>query len=463
MNIIVLSFLTWTTSGAEPPPPAPSAAPQDAGPARPAGEGLQGLERQIEDLRKKLDSESAARAEERKAWEERIKKLEEEIERQKLQAAAREESDQAAHEEKPQGFLGSLASALNPSLALVGNAFARVDDRKVTNRDGDRIDDQVNLREAELDARAAVDPYADAVLILSFESEFPGDATASVEEGFVTIKRLPFLEEPPLGLKLRAGRFRPAFGKINVLHTHDLPQSIRPLVAQEFLGDDGFIANGGSAELFIPTPWDKESSLDLTLQAMNAGGMLAAEDARNDFAYLAHLRWFKTFAEVHSVDFGTSGYYGPTENQGNDAIYLGGLDLFYKWKPLRQGEWHSILIGGEVFAANREFLQTPAGGGAAREARTSPFGYYVMAQYQFGPRLYGGARWDWTETIDDDRVERSAIVPYVSYYLSEFLRFRINYQHMFSDIASEDGLDTVFLELNFIIGAHPPEPFWVNK
>src|SRR5260221_660144 len=83
---------------------------------------------------------------------------------------------------------------------------------------------------AELDARAAVNPSADAVLILSFESEFPGDASASVEEGYVTLKRLPFLEQPPLGLKLRAGRFRPSFGLINVLHTHDLPQSVRPLV-----------------------------------------------------------------------------------------------------------------------------------------------------------------------------------------------------------------------------------------
>jgi predicted porin len=86
-----------------------------------------------------------------------------------------------------------------------------------------------------------------------------------------------------------------------------------------------------------------------------------------------------------------------------------------------------------------------------------------MAQYQLGPRLYVGVRGDWTQSIDDDRIDRYAVLPYVSYYFSEFLRFRVNYEHLWSDDRAEDGRDTVYLELNFVIGAHPPEPFWVNR
>jgi hypothetical protein len=39
-----------------------------------------------------------------------------------------------------------------------------------------RIDNTFNLREAEIDMRVPVDPYADAVLITAFESEVPGNS-----------------------------------------------------------------------------------------------------------------------------------------------------------------------------------------------------------------------------------------------------------------------------------------------
>jgi hypothetical protein len=457
MDIIIASIVAIAGLGGEPP------AVQAAPPA--SAEGRSDLAREVADLRKKLEAEAAARLEERKALEERLRKLEEELERRRLEEKAAEEAREAEGEtgEKPGGFLGSIGSALNPSLTLIGNAFARVDDKKAYNGEGLRIDDQVNLREAEIDARAAIDPYADGVIIAAFESEAPGEASVGIEEAYATLKSLPFLERPPLGLKLRGGRFRPAFGRINLLHTHDLPQTTRPLAVAEFLGDEGFSANGGSAEFFIPTPWDTEESLDLTLQALSAGEAAVAEEARNDFAYLAHLRWFRVTRDVHTVELGASGYWSPTAPDGTEDVFLGGLDTFYKWKPLRQGEWRSFVLGGELYAADRDFrVADPGAPDGERRAHASPLGAYGMAQYQFGRRLYAGVRGDWTQAIEDDGVERHAVLPYVSYYLSEFLRFRVNYEHLWSDLAS-DGRDTVYFEMNFVIGAHPPEPFWVNR
>jgi hypothetical protein len=105
--------------------------------------------------------------------------------------------------------------------------------------------------------RVPVDPYADGVLITSFESDKPGEIEASIEEGYVNIRKLPFMPSP-LGLKFQVGRFRPAFGKFNTLHTHDLPQSTRSLLTEEFLGDEGFISQGVSTDFFIPTPWSEK-------------------------------------------------------------------------------------------------------------------------------------------------------------------------------------------------------------
>jgi hypothetical protein len=51
----------------------------------------------------------------------------------------------------------------------------------------------------------------------------------------------------------------------------------------------------------------------------------------------------------------------------------------------------------------------------------------------------------------------------VSYYFSEFLRARLNYEHRWSDIASENSRNSLLMELTWIFGSHPPEPFWVNR
>src|SRR4030095_12069564 len=97
-----------------------------------------------------------------------------------------------------------------------------------------------NVREVELDLRAAVDPFADGVVILSVESGIPNDFEISAEEASVQIKRLPIpvLDDPPLGLKLKVGRFRTEVGRMNRLHLHDLPQATRPLVTEELYGEE---------------------------------------------------------------------------------------------------------------------------------------------------------------------------------------------------------------------------------
>ena len=164
----------------------------------------------------------------------------------------------------------TMAGALNPAISVVGKLVGRADSQKVFNENNNRIDNKMILREAEIDMRVPIDPYADGVLITSLESETRGQFSAGVEEGYVNIKKLPFLDQPPLGLKVKVGRFRPLFGTINILHTHDLPQTYRPLPIQEFLGPEGFVRDGVSANFFLPAPGEK-SSLDFTAEALTGG------------------------------------------------------------------------------------------------------------------------------------------------------------------------------------------------
>ena len=403
--------------------------------------------------------------------QEQMKKMAQRIEQLEQEKSARLESEAPAQQTQPAApVVQTSPSALNPAISVIGNFVGRADNRKVVNSDGNRIDNRFNLREAEIDMRVPVDPYADGVLITALESEGGGKFSVGVEEGYVNIKKLPFLDEPPLGLKLKVGRFRPAFGKFNILHTHDLPTTFRSLLTEEFLGEDGFIQDGLSGNFFIPTPWDTESSLDATMEVLTGGDIAIAPESKSRVSYLGHLRWFRTFADAHNLELGWSSYFRPAGNGVGSADFHG-VDFLYRWKPVRLGESKSFLLGGEAMFARRSYPDAAEPADVERAitlrnlkpGRGQPFGLSVFGQWQFNQRTYGGVRWDYTSTLFDPSLVRRSLTPYVSYYLSEFLRARVSYEHRWSDLFTESNRNTFLFELNWIFGSHPPEPFWVNK
>lgn len=408
----------------------------------------QGLDQQLVELRAAFDRL-------RTDYERGIDELQAQMEDLQIQMlrAASDTGPVVAASAPPQVSYNSF----NPAISVVANFLARADSRKVFIDESSRIDNRFNLREAELDMRVPVDPFADAVFIMSLESETPGEFEVGIEEGYVNVKKLPFMPSP-LGLKFQVGRFRPAFGKLNLLHTHDLPTSLRSLPTEEFLGEEGFIQQGVSADFFVPSPWGVNTSLNARLQVLSGGDLAVSPQSRNKLAYLGNLRWFQALGDAHTAEVGWSSYWHPGNDDG-PIVRLHGLDFSYRWKPLRQGQWRSYLLGGEFMFSDRP----SAGAKAASGGTNRPFGATVFTQWQLDRRKYVGVRWDYTKALADTDLERRSLTPYISYYFSEFLRLRLNYEHRWSDFLDEDGRNSVFAELNWIFGAHPPEPFWVNK
>jgi hypothetical protein len=400
----------------------------------------------------------------KKDLEARVAELEREVER------LRQNEDEAAPQSaQPPPPAATSANLLNPTVTAIGNGLYRYDDRAVGEA-GERIDNNFNVREVELDLRAAVDPFADGVVIASFESERVGEFEAGIEEGYVNIKRLPFpvFDDPPLGLKLKVGRFRPEIGRINRLHLHDLPQMTRPMVIEEFFGEEGFVGNGLSAQFFIPTPFDEESALELTAQLLTGGGVLIAPGPPQSPAAVGNLRWFRTVAGAHNFDLSLIFHFGRTDPEATLNAMTYSADFLYKWKPLRGGEFRSFVVGGQVFYTRRAFLEEVDTDGdgqidASERRDTNPLGYFAFTQYQLDRSTYLGVRWDDTAAIAGDQFRRRAVSGYLTWYTSEFLRFRVGYERRLSDIAEENGRNSAFAEINLVFGAHPPEPFWVNR
>jgi len=357
-------------------------------------------------------------------------------------------------------------NALNPQITAFLNGAMRVDDKPVLTPHGVAIDDRPFLRTAEFDFRAAVDPYADAVAILAAEDQAGAGFSADVEEGYVVIKRLPLLESAPLGLKLKLGRYRAPIGEVNRLHMHDLPWTTRPLPIARFLGtengeffESGYNPVGVDAEVILPE-FIPGAVMELNADVVDGGSIAVSSGSHDHPGYLGHYNLFFTAHDTHDVNFGVSGYY----EAGAHRTGLLALDALYKWKPLAAGEFHSVVIGGELFYANRRFgLDTNGDGLPDTERHAAPLSWFGFAQVQLSWHVYLGGRYDYVQDITDPSLTTQVAAGYLSYYTSEFLRFRAGYEHRWSDVAAENGVNSFIAEVNVVFGSHPTEPYWVNR
>ena len=405
------------------------------------------LVRQLAELRATIDSlkNLYTRNDEIESLEERLEKRFADLEN-RINAAARATS----------------TTVFNPRTTAFINFAARGDNKTAFNEDGSvEISNRPFLRSVELDFRAPVDPYAEAIAILSVEDEAGQGFAIDPEEVYGLVKQLPLLESAPLGMKLKVGKFRAPFGVSNRLHLHDLPWTTRPLPIAKFLGtehgdffESGFNPIGADFDFFLPNPIPR-TTLEMNVDIVKSGdlGLSQGEGGRQP-AWLAHLNLSADWNNEHLVVLGASGY----SERGVPSTSLLGLDLTYKWAPPEQRSSRSLVLGAEMFFGKRTFLDS-----LQSEVTIRPRGWYAFAQVQLSYWLYLGARYDWVQEPSPPLITTRSIGAYASYYTTEFLRFRIGFERRTSEDDIRNGLNTALLEINFVFGSHPTEPYWVNR
>jgi len=357
-------------------------------------------------------------------------------------------------------------NVLNPQITAFINGAARVDDRSVMTPGGVAINDRPFVRTAEFDFRAAADPYVDAVAILSLENEAGQGFSADLEEGYMILKRLPIVESAPLGLKLKLGRYRAPIGNITRLPRHDLRGTPRPLPISRMLGSEngeffesGFNPVGADAEVILPE-FIKGAVMEVNADVVDGGQIAVANGDHEHPGYLAHYNLFFTVHDTHDFNIGLSGY----RENGRHRVSLAAADFLYKWKPLAAGEFRSIVLGGEVFYADRRFAADSDGDGMPDiDRRTTPLAWFAFAQYQLSWHVYAGARYDHVQDIADDHLTTQVAAGYLTYYTSEFFRFRAGYEHRWSEVPADNNVNSFIAEVNVVFGSHPTEPYWVNR
>jgi len=437
-----------------------------------------------EELVAELRAELAAERQARQALERRVAELE------AGQARAAAEDDLEAqlraltHDDvllETSSQRTVVPSAYNPRIGVFVDATIEAGEAvEELGEDGDRF----SLRETELDLRLPVAPWAEGVLVTTFEDAGGGEFETLIEEGYADVQVGGLLgNDSQVGA--RVGRFRPHFGHDNTLHTHDLLQTDRPLAVQELLGEEGIIGDG--LEVTVPVSHRQgEDGLGRTSTlrlALVNGEMLSSEEGAlgeraegvtelSSDGQLGLARWSE-FWELSQTSEGTSDLeLGAslienlndaaieTEDGGTIEPRVWGLDA--TWRLRKEAGVGSWLVRAESIMSDYDFKGV---GGDFPEGDQDREGYWVTAQRQVSPSVYAGLRLGKTDMLaSSDSI--SDITPYVSWYPDEFFRVRLQLQHLDQDVASGPDVDDVtrgFLQFTWNFGAHQPHPYWVNR
>lgn len=308
-----------------------------------------------------------------------------------------------------------------------------------------------SVQEAELQFSADVDPYWRFASTFSLHQEF--DAGTGERE-YVFEPEEIFAESLSLpAITARVGKFKAAFGKHNLLHTHAFPFIDAPLSNQALLGDEGLNDVGVSVAALMPLPWFSE----VTAQGLSGQGEGVGYFAAPTSNSVVGLAKFKNLWDLSSdltFEFGLSGATGKNSDSRATDIY--GADTTFKWRP--DGSKTKALIW-TVEGIKRDLDRA----GYNEKGR----GLATWLQYQFGPRWWVQARAEYLDLKDQDPAliasgdalpdfarKQSALIGFIP---SEFSALRLQYDHL-NDGAEKDE-DRVLLQFNYSIGAHPAHAY----
>jgi hypothetical protein len=254
-----------------------------------------------------------------------------------------------------------------------------------------------------------------------------------------------------LDLLAKAGKLKGAFGKENTLHGHAKTFADVPLPILDLLGsEDGIQDSGISVSRLIPAP--EGIFLEATAQLFRgtSEGVFEA-NSRNDVEPLFHLKAYRDLGDDANLELGGSWTQGNSVAGPGLRTSLTGVDVTYRWKPLRQGLYRSLLLRGEWFLSERDV----ADGGRIRAD-----GFYAFAQWQLARRWFAAARWDESDHADDSSLRDRGGSVALTFWPSEFSQVRAQGRRIRYDTAGGPRTATeLILQLQFAIGAHGAHPF----
>ena len=203
-------------------------------------------------------------------------------------------------------------------------------------------------------------------------------------------------------------------------------------------------------------------------------------DSLADFLYMA--RWENSFdlSRETTTKFGFSGLLGPNNTGPGGSTRIYGADLKVKWRPaVNEGGWPFLMWQSEIMARDyrTDGFFSDAGGTVIDLPATTlhDWGFYTQLLYGFHRDWAAGLRLEYVsgdkasvissgDTLvfnreeDPYRDNRIRISPLLSWYLSEFSRFRLQFNYDHADHLDHDAY-SAWIGAEFLIGSHPAHKY----
>jgi len=404
------------------------------------------------------------------------KSAEDELQQLIADAEAEAKAPEEADKPEEREFLwGALAlQKLNPELSVSADVLVSAvldEDGKMYATPDDRT--RIGIREVGLQFQHVLDPFSMFKAAINFIPE--PEPEVEVEEIYITW----FGIVPSLSLSI--GRFRQNFGILNRWHGHDLDQTDYPLALTQVLGEGGINQTGFVLKWFMP-PLVAHAN-ELTLEITNAENeVLFSGQFFTIPTVMAHLKNYYDLTDNTYLELGLSGIWGTNNKRGvldeNDEIvdedwrqtWAAGADLTIHWSPLERAKYRSFTWRTEGYFVHKETDAIPAefsNGWTERDGDRISWGVYSYVDFQLNARWFLGVRGD--VALPTIRVEDELawdVVPYLTFWQSEFVYLRLEYQHgqKLLYVRPDDtiGLRTdnrVMLQVDFAAGPHKHEKY----
>jgi hypothetical protein len=442
---------------------------------------LSELKQQILEMQRQMNEMKNKHETEIKALEDKIEKLspaepvteevkdEEEADylRKLAQDIAGEEEEEKTPEETVFKFGGLSLQQLNPEISVSGDFTGHY-----RNQSGTRERSDAEIRGLELNFQSYLDPFSR----LKATTHISDDGV-DLEEAYFT--RFSMFKNTNLDL----GRFRQQFGIVNRWHEDALDQVQYPLALRNIFGDGGLHQTGASLEWILPM-WGKAHQ-GLTFQVTNTENeRLFDGETMGNPCLLFHYKNYRDLSRDTYLEFGLSGLFGwsdewevdkgapPLEKEYDSlGTQVYGADLSVLWEPADRALYRNLEWRSEVYLLNRDILAPDDSGRDNLQA----WGAYSYLQSRIARNLDIGIRYDYFQPDNKDYANvagasmgplaytaddayRWQICPYITWWQSEWVKFRLEY-----DYADGRGMENpehiLWFQAIFAAGPHKHERY----
>ncbi len=355
---------------------------------------------------------------------------------------------------------------LNPEISVSGDFIAyggQIDD---TRSRGDAF-----MRGLELNFQSYLDPFSRMKATTHISEE-----GIHLEEAYFT--RFSIMKN----VNLDIGKFRQQFGLVNRWHEDALDQVHYPLALRNILGDEGLAQTGASLDWVWPAWGSASQSLTFQVTATENDRLFPGDTLGNP-NLLFHYKNYRDLSRDAYLEFGVSGLFGwndqwnvrrastleTTHRTLGTRVY--GADMSFLWEPVDRALYKGIEWRSEIYILDRDIM-APDGSGCDN---IHGWGAYTYLQSKMARNVTIGLRADYYKPDSKDYANvagaslaplaytagnphRWQISPYFTWWQSEFVKFRWQYDHAWGR-GMQNTEDILWFQSIFAAGPHKHERY----